>query len=298
MYIVTNSSKRGICIQGHQKGGGYIIIMDDFEDSIISSMLMGGGGLSSTSVAVAASPLSDGDHRFFSQPIESDEELGIGALFAAAALSAPSPISAPPMIKEAHTSVSVAELPSPTTSLLDQFSNMEPPFMSPRPLPPPLIPCIGYDDPLCIGLTCENIVGERPSFSAATPPTGEILESLQSELIWLLPQYPTNRLVLMSPDDIDDDGHDNVMNENDGGRGGHQNNRQSGNALSLDAEIVDILKNRAFGIPLPPIDERKVLDALSGADVEEEKASEEDEEAIIGNKKQSKKTKKDRKSVV
>jgi len=35
----------------------------------------------------------------------------------------------------------------------------------------------------------------------------------------------------------------------------------------LDAEIIDIFKNRAFVIPLPPQDERKVLDALSGADI-------------------------------
>lgn len=135
--------------------------------------------------------------------------------------------------------------------------------MSPRPLPPPLIPCIGYDDSLAIGLTCENIVGERPSFSAATPPTGDILEMIQSELIWLVPQYPTNRLVLMSPEEDDDDDRDD--NVNDGTVG-----NTALNSSSLEAEIVDILKNRAFSIPLIPMDERKVLDALSGADIQEE----------------------------
>jgi hypothetical protein len=290
---------------------------DDIGDSILSSMLMGGGGgmpssssaLSSSSVATTAAPLV---LDAISQPSES-EELGISALFAAAALSSssssvvPSLSSAPPLVKEQVVrqqqapAARIVAAPSPTSSvlLLDHYSNnMEPPFMSPRPLPPPLIPCIGYDDPLSIGLTCENIVGERPSFSAATPPTGEILESLQSELIWLVPQYPTNRLVLMSPDD---DEHDDATN--DVGRGGGRNiknnsnnkRQKKGNSSSLDAEIVDILKNRAFGIPLPPMDERKVLDALSGADMEEEKTSEDEEAAattIISNKKQSKKAKK------
>eukprot|EP00985_Skeletonema_marinoi_P008841 scaffold4036_cov94-Skeletonema_marinoi.AAC.10 len=160
---------------------------------------------------------------------------------------------------------------------------MEPPFMSPRPLPPPLIPCIGYDDPLSIGLTCENIVGERPSFSAATPPTGDILDMLQSELIWLTPQYPTNRLVLMSPDDDNDD--DAIGNKK----------QTMGNSSSLEAEIVDILKNRAFGIPLTPMDERKVLDALSGADMQEEKTTESTAAAAVNStvsKKQGKKNKK------
>jgi len=35
---------------------------------------------------------------------------------------------------------------------------------------------------------------------------------------------------------------------------------------SADLEIIDILKNRAFVIPLPPLDERKVINALKGAD--------------------------------
>mmetsp|Transcript_9467 Transcript_9467/g.14340 ORF Transcript_9467/g.14340 Transcript_9467/m.14340 type:complete len:482 (-) Transcript_9467:23-1468(-) len=277
--------------------------MEDIEDSIISSMLMGGGGppppdtapplLSEVPLSITAlSPLTS-DH---------SEELGITQLFAAAALSSSSSTApsldlsssvVPPMAinKEMirQQAPPIAAAPSPTsTSLLHHYTsnnnNMEPPFMSPRPLPPPLIPCIGYDDPLSIGLTCENIVGERPSFSAATPPTGDILDMLQSELIWLTPQYPTNRLVLMSPDD-----------DNDDDTGG--NNKQTmGNSSSLEAEIVDILKNRAFGIPLTPMDERKVLDALSGADMQEEKSTESTAAAAAVNstvsKKQGKKNKK------
>jgi hypothetical protein len=45
-----------------------------------------------------------------------------------------------------------------------------------------------------------------------------------------------------------------------GGVGGGDGEEES------DAEIIDILKNRAFIIPLPPPNEKKVLDALSGAD--------------------------------
>jgi hypothetical protein len=292
-------------------------------------MLMGGGGggmmlpLSSTpsssvgtatattTQASAAAPLI---FDAISQPSES-EEMGINALFAAAALSSSSASSSSsvvplPLVKQevillarqqqhvpaaaATTTTTIRVSPSSPTSSALLNNNMDPPFMSPRPLPPPLIPCIGYDDPLSIGLTCENIVGERPSFSAATPPTGDIFEALQSELIWLVPQYPTNRLMLMSPnDDEHDDHHGRKRNNN------NNNNKQlmKGNS-TLDAEIVDILENKAFGIPLPPMDEKKVLDALSGADVEEEKVTDEVVAAAattsssINNKKQGKKVKK------
>mmetsp|Transcript_14707 Transcript_14707/g.24031 ORF Transcript_14707/g.24031 Transcript_14707/m.24031 type:complete len:526 (-) Transcript_14707:325-1902(-) len=253
--------------------------MEDIEDSIISSMLMGGGEPPPPSTAPPLEVLSDIPMSITAvsiAPPSESEELGITQLFAAAALSstaaAPSlsSSSGPPMVNKEvrQQDPAIAAPPSPTAStLLHEYTsntnNMEPPFMSPRPLPPPLIPCIGYDDPLSIGLNCENIVGERPSFSAATPPSGDILEMLQSELIWLVPQYPTNRLVLMSPDDDDRDDNDNddtVANSA----------LKLGNSSSLEAEIVDILKNRAFSIPLTPMDERKVLDALSGTDIQEE----------------------------
>ena len=86
---------------------------------------------------------------------------------------------------------------------------------------------------------------------------------LQSELIWLVPQYPTNRLVLMSPDDDDRDDNDNDDTAANSAL-------KLGNSSSLEAEIVDILKHKAFSIPLTPMDERKVLDALSGTDIQEE----------------------------
>ena len=43
--------------------------------------------------------------------------------------------------------------------------------------------------------------------------------------------------------------------------------RLKGHSSSLEAEIVEILKNKAFVTPLTPMDERKVLDALSGFDI-------------------------------
>jgi len=110
---------------------------------------------------------------------------------------------------------------------------------------------------------------------------------LQSELIWLVPQYPTNRLVLMSPDDDNDTDGKNTQTI------------MGNSSSSLEAEIVDILKNRAFSIPLTPMDERKVLDALSGVDIQEEKTAESAVAAvnsIINNKKQGKKNKNKSKS--
>ena len=114
---------------------------------------------------------------------------------------------------------------------------------------------------------------------------------LQSELIWLVPQYPTNRLVLMSPDDDDD--RDGNGNDDTAGNSA----LKLGNSSSLEAEIVDILKNRAFSIPLTPMDERKVLDALSGTDIQEDTATVSSSSAVAAvngniNNKQGKKNKK------
>jgi hypothetical protein len=76
----------------------------------------------------------------------------------------------------------------------------------------------------------------------------------------------------MSPDDdehdVDESQHYNNNNNNKWLMGNNNNS-----SSLLDAEIIDILRNKAFVIPLPPIDERKVLDALSGSDVEEEAKS-------------------------
>lgn len=135
--------------------------------------------------------------------------------------------------------------PQPTPSLLS--------------LPAPLFPIIGCVDLLNIGLDSNGL-------SSATPLSGEALESLQSELIWLGPQYPSLRLALMSPEDEYEARKDRTNNEQSlddkkvADRGGSE---------QLDAEIIEILKNKAFVIPLPPQDERKMLDALSGADIAE-----------------------------
>ncbi|KAL9187790.1 hypothetical protein ACHAXT_006168 [Thalassiosira profunda] len=118
-------------------------------------------------------------------------------------------------------------------------------------LPLPLFPFIGCGKPLSVGVSSDVS-------SPAPPLTGPASEALQSELIWLGPQYPTNRLALMSPHD------DPVIQQK--GAGMDSANANQG-ADEKDAEIVDILKNRAFAVPLPPRDERKVLDALTGADV-------------------------------
>ena len=87
----------------------------------------------------------------------------------------------------------------------------------------------------------------------------------------------------MSPDDdeldVDESQHYNNNNKWLMGNNNHSSSL-------LDAEIVEILRNKAFVIPLPPIDERKVLDALSGSDVEEE------EKSNSNNNKKGKKNKK------
>ena len=125
-------------------------------------------------------------------------------------------------------------------------------------IPPPLFPFIGCEEPLNIGL------GHDDELTFETTPilSGAALESLQSELIWLGPQYPTLRMALMSPQDeygAQTDGPNNKWNE-------LNSKDEKGGAEMLDADVIGILKNRAFVIPLPPQDERKVLDALSGAD--------------------------------
>ena len=70
---------------------------------------------------------------------------------------------------------------------------------------------------------------------------------LQSELIWLGPQYHTSRLMTIQPkkESKDDEGNDKQDD-------------------SADDEIISIIKNQAFAIPLPPLDERKVLNAFHG----------------------------------
>lgn len=121
--------------------------------------------------------------------------------------------------------LSPAEITS-QPKLLSPFPSVEAPF--PRPLPPPLLPSLGYD-------------GEEP----LTPEDeSELLDYLHSELVWLT---PTNlRLMLLS--DNEDDNRANEQN----------------------SEIVTILSEQAFGRPLTPESQRKVLEFLAKTDDEDE----------------------------
>ena len=115
--------------------------------------------------------------------------------------------------------------PSEITSqakLLSPFPSVEAPF--PRPLPPPLLPSLGYD-------------GEEP----LTPEDeSELLDYLHAELVWLT---PTNlRLMLLS--DNEDDNKANEQNR----------------------EILALFSEQAFGRPLTPESQRKVLEFLAKTD--------------------------------
>mmetsp|Transcript_16455 Transcript_16455/g.35583 ORF Transcript_16455/g.35583 Transcript_16455/m.35583 type:complete len:735 (-) Transcript_16455:119-2323(-) len=176
-------------------------------------------------------------------PLENEkiEEEGIQALFAAAGVASTSLLAAPF---------------KPSSLLQSQYSAENPSVASPMlSIPPPLFPFIGCDDLLTTGLGDGGL-------SSTTLANGAALESLQSELIWLGPQYPSLRLALMSPED-EYMFREDVTNES---KLSDSEVVDKGGAEKLDAEIIDILKNRAFVIPLPPKDERKVLDALSGVD--------------------------------
>lgn len=187
---------------------------------------------------------------------EEVEDGGIGLLFAAAAATS--------------TSLFSQHFQSSAMHLVDNVVNDEMPpmnssatasvFASPSlPLPPPLFPLIGCD------MTLPTTGSEMTIFSDSE------LEALQSELIWLGPQYPTMRYSLMAPE-VDGETRDKLSSETLNGNAlvnGHANNYDAGarRVVEADAEIIDILQNRAFVVPLPPLHERKVLNALSGTDV-------------------------------
>ena len=138
--------------------------------------------------------------------------------------------------------------------------------------PPPLFPFVGSDELLTVVPRMEL------ALCVPSAPVGRALEGMRSELIWLGPQYPSLRLALMSRcDDRPSNPGRGRKTELDGGatndgpsgpvrNGSAVDDGGLGGAIKSDAEIVDILKNRAFVIPLPPMDERKVLAALSGGD--------------------------------
>ena len=226
---------------------------------------------------------------------ETIEDAGIGLLFAAAAETSTSLFSGfgiqepqqPPLLHAAtpqqhqqQPSLLGAKLSAAMDTVVidhhtEKQSTKVPPSSSIpsslRSLPPPLFPIIGKDQTMSTNIGPSppgqqhqqgpGVVGLSPSFT--TPLTGAALEQLKSELIWLGPQYPSNRLALMIPEEEEygsrqkKDIPNNELSNNDS-----TINRGDG-----DAEIIDILKNRAFVIPLPPLDERRVLDALTGADI-------------------------------
>ena len=119
-------------------------------------------------------------------------------------------------------------------------------------LPPPIFP----------------LVGSHVGIDAATASqlNDAAMQSLNSGMIWLGPQYPSLRLTLMRPDD---DAADQQMS-GDTTREAPTDEVSSATASDravVDAEVIDILTERAFVMPLPPVDERKVLDALGGIDM-------------------------------
>jgi hypothetical protein len=186
---------------------------------------------------------------------EEEEDGGIGLLFAAAAATSSSLFS--------H------HYESSTVLSVDDVVNNELPMMNveasaatapPPRLPPPLFPLFGCDMPL-----------PTFTFSGMTTFRDSDLEALRSELIWLGPQYPTMRYILMAPETEGGLNGKPPSEEFTGNASvnGHVNNYDSGTRRTeeADAEIIDILKNRVFVVPLPPLYERKILNALSGADV-------------------------------
>lgn len=118
---------------------------------------------------------------------------------------------------ELHDSTSIPRLK--TSELVDQLPTLDLPFA--RPLPPPLLPNVGYTE------------NEQP---ITDEEEAELLNYLQSELIWLT---PTNLRLLLLPED--DDGR--------------------------YRQAVEIMKEQAFTEPLTPEAQQAVLDELKDEDI-------------------------------
>ena len=118
------------------------------------------------------------------------------------------------------------------SALLSPLPLMKLPFA--RPLPPPLLPTMGY--------YCEDDQGFQNDDQDPIDEQEEAdyLEYLHSELIWLTPN--TLRLMLL-PDSEDD----------------HRANERY-------RTVLDLLRNHAFAAPLTPDQQRQVTEALSGRD--------------------------------
>lgn len=213
------------------------VMLDDSRDewhAIFYNFIKEEGGSNDVSLARQASKLHRDVYPLISLQQKNHggkgEERGVDALFAAAA--------------EARAGGAPTSRSSSTRSVI----------------PPPLFPVIGYDESVATDLECAGL-------SIPAPLSGASLEALRSELIWLGPQYPALRLALMSPDDELVVSKGNSANNGSKSDSGKNLAGEVGGSEKVGAEVIDILKNRAFVIPLPPRDERKVLDALSGADI-------------------------------
>eukprot|EP00592_Proboscia_alata_P009368 CAMPEP_0194358340 /NCGR_PEP_ID=MMETSP0174-20130528/5578_1 /TAXON_ID=216777 /ORGANISM="Proboscia alata, Strain PI-D3" /LENGTH=523 /DNA_ID=CAMNT_0039128623 /DNA_START=154 /DNA_END=1725 /DNA_ORIENTATION=+ len=120
----------------------------------------------------------------------------------------------------------------------DLFSihSIEPHFY--RPTPPPLIPQSKTDEE---GVFSRHESNENDKYLSETAS-----EMLQAELIWLTPEYPALRLMLMI------DGFD--IKELD--------NEQEVKSTNLDSELKNVLVAHVFEAPLSPDSQRSVLEVL------------------------------------
>jgi CCR4-NOT transcription complex subunit 11 len=96
-----------------------------------------------------------------------------------------------------------------------------------RPLPPPSLPLVGYD--------------EDDFDTVTSAERNELLDFLHAELIWCTPVC--NRLMLL-PDDEDEDKEAN----------------------EIYRQVLELLQQKAFVKPLAPIERRQVIELLSSSD--------------------------------
>eukprot|EP00593_Proboscia_inermis_P005778 CAMPEP_0171327014 /NCGR_PEP_ID=MMETSP0816-20121228/117816_1 /TAXON_ID=420281 /ORGANISM="Proboscia inermis, Strain CCAP1064/1" /LENGTH=408 /DNA_ID=CAMNT_0011826633 /DNA_START=56 /DNA_END=1282 /DNA_ORIENTATION=- len=127
-------------------------------------------------------------------------------------------------------------IPQSKTDEEGVFSRHEPHFY--RPTPPPLIPQSKTDEQ---GVFSRHESNENDKYLSETAS-----EILQAELIWLTPEYPALRLMLMI------DGFD--IKELD--------NEQEVKSTNLDSELKNVLVAHVFEAPLSPDSQRSVLEVL------------------------------------
>jgi hypothetical protein len=123
---------------------------------------------------------------------------------------------------------------APANVLLQPLGSIDAPF--PRPLPPPLLPLVGYYD--SDEDTNEDCDDERL----------QVLDYLHAEMIWLT---PTNLRLLLLPDDESQD-------------------REATDRYNL---VLALLKNQAFEKPLAPNEQHTVMQLLSSNNSADENES-------------------------